>query len=157
MAGLLENKTAAEPTKTEEVRVPINRRTEQTEISKHSSDLSKRIREELACLAEARQTSISKETYDIYSRALIKFDVRDVLSAIRALAIAPRSDFQTAFPALGDIVERTKQAQKQRRSSMRKPCGLCVDGWVVNRRSPNPISPCQCKLEYEAFKKEVGI
>jgi hypothetical protein len=108
-------------------------------------------------LAEARQTSISKETYDIYSGELMKFDIGDVLSAIQVLAIEPRSDFQTAFPALGDLVERTRQARRQRTRSMRKPCGLCVDGWVVNRNSPKQISRCQCGLEYEAFKEEVGV
>ncbi len=62
----------------------------------------------LAGLAEARQAGVSKETLNLYSRELCEFDPADVREVVRTLAIRKRVEGETAFPALGDLLEPLK-------------------------------------------------
>ena len=129
-----------------------------TQTLKPSIDHLREIRYQLVRLAEARQASISAETCQVYSDALLRYDILDVTSAINAIAVEPKADFETSFPCLGTIVDRTKRARQRRIRSMSKPCSVCADGWiVVDRLSPNRrLIKCQCRLEHEAIRGQLG-
>jgi hypothetical protein len=69
----------------------------------------------LAGLAEARQASVSSETLQLYSDQLSRFALEDVCTVTRRMALEPRREFETAFPALGDIAEEIRGLEKRRR------------------------------------------
>jgi len=71
----------------------------------------------LAGLAEARQASVSSETLQLYSDQLSRFALEDVCTVTRQMALEPRREFETAFPALGDIAEGIRRLEKRRRQA----------------------------------------
>lgn len=69
----------------------------------------------LTGLAEARQASVSAETLKLYSAHLCDFDPADVRDVVRALAMRKRAEGETAFPALGDLVEPLERLRERHR------------------------------------------
>jgi hypothetical protein len=70
----------------------------------------------LLFLAEARQASLSEATLQLYAAELAAWPPEDVNKVLRAMAYIPRRDGETAFPELGQIVERIKAIGRYRRA-----------------------------------------
>ncbi len=68
----------------------------------------------LAGLAEARQASVSDKTFRMYARHLAEFEYADVQEAVRQLARMGRADGETAFPAMGQIIDKVFAIRKIR-------------------------------------------
>ena len=87
----------------------------QTAISKPSDALLRNaLKKTLTGLAEARQAAVSTETLNLYSRELLEFDAADVREIVRAVATRKRTEGETAFPALGELLEPLKDRRNRR-------------------------------------------
>jgi len=71
-------------------------------------------------LAEARQASVSAETLKLYSAHLCDFEPGDVRDVVRTLAMRKRTEGETAFPALGDLVEPLERKRERRREENKR-------------------------------------
>jgi hypothetical protein len=74
----------------------------------------------LTGLAEARQAGVSAETLKLYSAHLCEFEPGDVRDVVRTLAMRKRTEGETAFPALGELVEPLQRLRERRREEQRK-------------------------------------
>jgi hypothetical protein len=74
----------------------------------------------LTGLAEARQASVSAETLNLYSRELCEFEPADVRDVVRTLAMRKRAEGETAFPALGDLVEPLIRLRERRQEERKR-------------------------------------
>ena len=110
----------------------------------------------LTGLAEARGGSVSKEGYKLYTKALAKFDMRDVQVAIAEIAMEPRRERKVgesvwrdpAIPELGEVIERVKAAERKRTVIPYTRCDECDGmGMVCRRRSDGSsfAEECECK------------
>jgi hypothetical protein len=68
----------------------------------------------LARLAEARQASISEQTYTAYAEELSEYELCDVCTALRALGREPIGQHEPAFPRLSTVLERALKAFNER-------------------------------------------
>jgi hypothetical protein len=68
----------------------------------------------LILLAEARQTTLTQSTSDLYCRQLRAYDLRDVEKAIMNLATEPREAYKTPLPELGAIIRKVETVRDQR-------------------------------------------
>lgn len=93
----------------------------QTAISTRQSVLQKlSLLKILTGLAEARQASLTPQTLKLYAAHLVDFDPDDVRSVVRALATRKRAEGETAFPALGDLVEPLSRLHTRRREDQER-------------------------------------
>ncbi|WP_144312450.1 hypothetical protein [Terriglobus saanensis] len=83
-------------------------------------DYQRSINRLLLTMAEARQASLSAETYLIYGKALSPFDMQDVRGAIAELAMEIRGEGQTAMPELGRVLAVAKRLRGQRLEAERQ-------------------------------------
>lgn len=90
-------------------RTAISQQPEQQQTRLHAVNL-------LTVLAEARQASISEQTYLVYSKALAEHDLRDLENAITSLSRREKRDGETAFPSLGSIEAEVSKAKRKRES-----------------------------------------
>jgi hypothetical protein len=74
----------------------------------------------LAELAIARQASLSEEGFRVYLRSLAKCDVQDLRAAVEWLSIEPRRDYKSAFPELGELLARIRNAEDKRSAAARQ-------------------------------------
>lgn len=74
----------------------------------------------LTGLAEARQASVSAETLKLYSAHLCEFEPADVRDVVRTMAMRKRAEGETAFPALGDLVEPLQRLRERRREENKR-------------------------------------
>ncbi len=74
----------------------------------------------LTGLAEARQASVSAETLKLHSAHMCDFELADVREAVRALAVRKRAEGETAFPALGELVEPLETMWARRREENKR-------------------------------------
>jgi hypothetical protein len=125
---------------------------------------------ELARLGEARQAFLSEQTYAIYADELSAYELRDVRTALRALAREPKDRYETAFPRLDTLLQRVGQARDNRMfppTPVRQfvPCGKCFPGGLVfvdvngepcdESESPNrTMGRCACYRAWEAEKRQ---
>jgi hypothetical protein len=91
---------------------------------------------ELARLGEARQASLSDETYAIYAEELSGYELQDVRVALRALAREPKEKYEPSFPRLDTLLERADLARNNRMFPPTPitpyvPCGRCFNGGYV--------------------------
>ena len=97
----------------------IEAKKEQTAISRlPDAQLQLSLVKLLAGLAEARQASVSDKTFRMYARHLAEFDVADVKEAVRQIAITARGEGETAFPAMGNIIDKVFYVRKVRVKEM---------------------------------------
>lgn len=66
-------------------------------------------------LAEARQTTVSDKTLQLYATKLAELPIDDVKAAVNQLAGEPRRDGDPAFPSLGSIKSRVLEVRVERR------------------------------------------
>jgi hypothetical protein len=124
---------------------------------------------ELARLGEARQASLSEQTYAIYAEELSGYELQDVRVALRALAREPKEKYEPAFPRLDTLLQRTDLARNDRMFPSAPiapyvPCGKCFNGGYVYvgangepcdaSASPNrTLGRCACYLAWAAAKQ----
>jgi hypothetical protein len=124
---------------------------------------------ELARLGEARQASLSDETYAIYAEELSGYELQDVRVALRALAREPKEKYEPAFPRLDTLFERADLARNNRMFPSAPippyvPCGRCFNGgYIYVDASGDPCDPlkssirmlgrCRCYLAWYAAKQ----
>jgi hypothetical protein len=58
---------------------------------------------------------VSAETLKLYSAHLCEFEPDDVREVVRALAMRKRAEGETAFPALGELVDPLVRMRERRR------------------------------------------
>lgn len=63
---------------------------------------------------------MSAETLKLYSAHLCDFDPGDVRDVVRTLAMRKRAEGETAFPALGDLVEPLERKRERRREENKR-------------------------------------
>lgn len=66
----------------------------------------------LLALAEARQTSVSQDSLKLYVSRLAQRGEEDLKAVFAELAEQSRGDYESAFPTLGDLVERVDKREK---------------------------------------------
>jgi hypothetical protein len=59
-------------------------------------------------LAGARQANLSPDTEELYTKALLGYDIRHVAEAIKEFGTSPREAYQPAFPDLGSLISRVE-------------------------------------------------
>lgn len=87
----------------------------------HSNGPSKKeeIKMALAKLAVRRQATIGEAELNIFSDDLMRFDLRDVFSALDKIGMRPRAEHELAFPESGAIVKAVEFAEESRKSRIR--------------------------------------
>lgn len=95
---------------------------------------------------------MSQQTFQAYVPELSEFDLRDVKDALRLIGIEPRGEYETTFPALGTIIGRVKEVQREREKPKPfVPCGECHNGLVVFEKDGYRFAEsCQCKKDWKA-------
>lgn len=87
----------------------------------------------LTGLAEARQARVSEETLKLYSAHLAEYEPGDVIEVIRAMARRKRAEGETAFPALGDLIDPLDRLRDRRRAEQGKArqwAAQIADFWI---------------------------
>ena len=118
-------------------------------------------------LAEARGGSYSSEGYEIYTRALAKFDLRDVKTAVAEIAEEPRrlrkvgeaEWLDPAIPELGEVIARVRAAERRRTVVPIPHCGVCDDQRLVVKRRENGTfyaADCECLKAWRKRKLEAA-
>jgi hypothetical protein len=123
---------------------------------------------ELARLGEARQASLSDETYAIYAEELSGYELQDVRTALRGLAREPKEKYEPAFPRLDTLLERADLARNNRMFppiTPYVPCGKCFNGGYIyvdangdpcdGSASPNrTLGRCACYQAWSEAKQK---
>ena len=71
-------------------------------------------------LAAARQATLTELSQQVYLEDLQDVAVEFVEAACHTLAREPRREYQTAFPALGDVLEACRQAKVEQAHEARR-------------------------------------
>lgn len=72
------------------------------------------VRRSLAALAIARQADIDEPTLRLYAQMLAGCDEQDVATACGVVARQPRREYETALPAVGDLLVSVEQVKAER-------------------------------------------
>jgi hypothetical protein len=78
-----------------------------------------RLEKALMATVACRQAALSANDIGVYAKQLSlldgeKYMQADVDHALYAISIAPRGEFETAFPSLGELLERIEAERKRR-------------------------------------------
>jgi hypothetical protein len=100
----------------------------------------------LDSLAGVRQAKLEPDTRDLYANALKGYDTRHVAEAVRELGMAPRQQYEPAFPELGAIIAKTEYLRDARKNNAKfVSCDECFYGW---RQLRDGVVECQCLRRY---------
>jgi hypothetical protein len=87
-------------------------------------------------------------TETAYVSALMPYDVRHVGEAVREIGMAPRQQYEPAFPDLGTIVAKVEYLRDARKNTARfVSCEECFYGW---RQLRDGVVECECLRRYRA-------
>lgn len=84
----------------------------------------------LVFLAEARQADVSKETLKICAAELLRWPVDLVENTCHRLAKRPRREGETAFPALGNLLEELQS--RKAAQILSRTVGRIIESDLVN-------------------------
>jgi len=74
----------------------------------------------LRLLAEARGADVSDRAYELYAESLSNYDEPDVLKVVDTLAKRKRAEYEKAWPALGEFIDRLERIRDRRREQQRQ-------------------------------------
>ena len=83
---------------------------QEKQISQSSLSPSERIKMALTEMASFRRGTFDKTTFSLYSKRLMQENVEDVVTALQQIQELPREDFESAIPAMPDIIALVKAA-----------------------------------------------
>ena len=112
----------------------------QTAISLRERQQSQRLRvvDLLTILAEARQASVSPQTFQLYSSELDRFQIEDIESAVRKLMYRKRAEGETAFPDLPTLSEEVRAFARVRREDEQRAADRKREGAERKHRIEHP-------------------
>jgi hypothetical protein len=112
----------------------------------------------LGDLATRRQVEVGENTFIIYAKDLLVYELDDVKAALTQLGREPREPFEPRFPEIGIVLDRLdKLALARRRTHLSKFCEECIDtsGLIPLNEKDEPcqygsreykrMGPCPCR------------
>lgn len=112
----------------------------------------------MVALREARGADLSAQGYEMYAKTLSRYDIRDVRAAITRIAEAPRGEYESKIPELGEVKLMVEQEERKRTHIPFEPCGNCWNGIVVKHTGRGPsyrswAEDCDCKKDWQMKKR----
>lgn len=105
-------------------------RANQNQLSTPSTQTAKEdaIETLLAMLSVARQANAKKPEFDLYTPFLMAYELKHIKTAIERLSLTPRAEGETAFPALGTVLEAVRAVVRATRPSVEQEA---TDKWLA--------------------------